>query len=270
MTTGNSELQLVVGSGWSRGLDNHLRVELERWFSSRKWWTQILIFALATNFVLALMIWDQTDVIDPLEYICMFFNTWLGIVTIVGVVILMQGAIIGEKQSGTAAWVLSKPISRAAFYLAKLIANGVGTYVTIVLAQGLIAYVLIYLGLGEALSPPAFVAGLGIHALHLLFYLTLTLTLGVIFDHRGLVALPMIPIFFDSIILGLVPPALYDVLVRILPWSLVTGYKGKVQSIAGSIMLGQQPYSLSPIFWTAGFSLLFVVIGLWALGRQEF
>ncbi len=270
MTTGNGNLQLVMGSGWSRGLGNHLRVELERWFASRKWWTQILIFALATNLILALMIWEQTDVIDPVEYICMFFNTWLGLVTVIGVVILMQGAIIGEKQSGTAAWVLSKPISRAAFYLAKLIANGVGTYVTIVLAQSLIAYALIYLGLGEALSPLAFVAGLGIHALHLLFYLTLALMLGVIFDHRGLVALPIVPMFFDSIILGLAPPALYDILIRILPWNLVTGYGDEAQSIAGSIMLGQQLYSLSPIFWTMGFSLLFVVLGLWVFERQEF
>jgi ABC-type transport system involved in multi-copper enzyme maturation permease subunit len=41
----------------------------------------------------------------------------------IGVAVLAQGAIVGEKQSGTAAWVLSKPVSRSAFILAKLLTD---------------------------------------------------------------------------------------------------------------------------------------------------
>jgi ABC-2 type transport system permease protein len=271
VTTGNSELQLLQGSGWSRGLGNHLRGELARWFGSRKWWTQILIFALAVNLILALMIWDKPDVDDPYEHLCMFSNAWLGIAASVGVLILMQGAIVGEKQSGAAAWVLSKPISRAAFYLAKLIANAIGTYTTIILAQGLIIYLLIYVGFDTAPAPLAFLVGLGIHAVHLLFYLTLALMLGAIFDRRGpVIAIPIVPMLFDEIIISLAPPSLYDILIQILPWGLTTGFNDEAQPIAGSIMLGQQPYSLGPIFWTVGFSLLFVVIGIRVFQRQEF
>src|SRR3712207_739985 len=42
------------------------------------------------------------------------------VASVIAVVAKTQGAIIGEKQLGTAAWVLSKPASRRAFVLAKL------------------------------------------------------------------------------------------------------------------------------------------------------
>ena len=83
-------------------------------------------------------------------------NAIIIIIGAIGGVILVQGALVGEKRSGTAAWVLSKPISRPAFFLAKLIANAIGTLVTITLAQGLIGYLVIYLGLDTAPALPAF------------------------------------------------------------------------------------------------------------------
>ena len=72
----------------------------------------------------------------------MLFNIFMGLAGAIGVSILMQTAVVGEKRSGTAAWVLSKPVSRVAFIIAKLIANSTGIVVTLVLAQGLIAYLI--------------------------------------------------------------------------------------------------------------------------------
>ncbi len=267
----NDRLELIQGSGWNRGLGNHLRGELRRWFGSRKWWSQILVFALVINLLLVVIISDPPDVADPFEYSILFFNGAFGVVGAIGVVILTQGALVGEKRSGTAEWVLSKPISRPAFYLAKLIANAVGAMVTIVLAQGLIAYVLISFGLDTAVSPLAFLAALVPQAVNLLFYLTLTLMLGAIFNRWGpVVAIPIVPLFLDEIIIALAPPGLLDLLTKVLPWGLATGYGDLAPSIAGSIMLGHQPYSLSPILWTLGFSALFVGIGVWVFRRQEF
>lgn len=267
----NDRLEPIQGSGWTRGLSNHLRGELRRWFGSRKWWTQILVFALAINLFLLVVIWDPPDVADPFEYSILFFNGAFGVVGAIGVVILTQGALVGEKRSGTAAWVLSKPISRPAFLLAKLIANAVGAIVTIVLAQGLIAYVLISFGMDTAVSPLAFLAALVPQAVNLLFYLSFTLMLGAIFDQWGpVVAIPIAPLFLDEIVIALAPPGLLDLLTNILPWGLATGYGDLAPSIAGSIMLGHPPYSLSPIFWTLVFSALFVGIGVWVLRRQEF
>ena len=144
MTAGNGVFQLKEGTGWSRGLDNLLGVELGRWFRTKKWWTQILIWAAIINVILALVVISEDS--GGAAELVMLFNVFVGVFATFGVCILMQGVIVGEKQSGTAAWVLSKPISRPAFLLAKLIANAVGVAVTIVLVQGLIAYLLIYVG----------------------------------------------------------------------------------------------------------------------------
>ena len=44
MTTRNDVFQLQTGTGWKRGLDNLLRAEFGRWFKTKMWWTQILIW----------------------------------------------------------------------------------------------------------------------------------------------------------------------------------------------------------------------------------
>jgi ABC-2 type transport system permease protein len=271
MTPGNSTLEPIQGSGWSRGLGNHLKGELERWFGSRKWWTQMLVFALLINGFLLLMLASSSGEFDLKDGVG-FLNGMLGVIGAIGGVILVQGALVGEKRSGTAAWVLSKPISRPAFFLAKLIANAIGTLVTITLAQGLIGYLVITFEFDTAPALPAFLVGLAPQILHMLFYLTLALMLGAMFDRRGpVLAIPIIPLLFvDELLPAVASPALLDVLQEILPVGLATGYENAAPSIAGSLMLGDQPYSLGPIFWTMVFSALFVAIGLWFLGRQEF
>lgn len=271
MTAGHSKLEPIQGSGWSRGLGNHLRVELGRWFGTSKWWIQVLIFAALINGFLLLLLAEAPDEFN-MEDSVMFLNGLLGVMGAIGGVILLQSALVGEKSSGTAAWVLSKPISRPAFFLAKLIANGIGTVLTITLAQGLIGYLVIRFMLDTAPTLPAFLFGLTPQILHMLFYVILTLMLGALFDRRGpVLAIPIIPLLFvDEMLPVLVSPAWMDVLQNILPFGLATGYENVAPSIAGSLMLGEQPYSLAPVFWTIGFALLFTAIGVWAWGRQEF
>ncbi len=41
----------------------------------------------------------------------------------IGVIVLTQDAILGEKQNGLTEWLLSQPVTRAAYLLAKLVAN---------------------------------------------------------------------------------------------------------------------------------------------------
>ena len=53
-----------------------------------------------------------------------------------GVIILAQDEIIQEKQSGTAAWIISKPAARSAFILTKLLSNLIGALVFIVALPG--------------------------------------------------------------------------------------------------------------------------------------
>ncbi len=86
---------------------------------------------------------------DPVQYLedapqarkwrCSY-AIFAGLFPAVGVVIIMQGVVVGEKKSGTAAWVLSKPVTRPAFILSKVIANSLGVLVTMVVLPGIVAY----------------------------------------------------------------------------------------------------------------------------------
>ena len=75
------------------------------------------------------------------------------VASVIAVVAKTQGAIIGEKQFGTAAWVLSKPASRRAFILAKL-----AVHFRWLLTVTLLFPAVVFYGLMTALStlpPPA-------------------------------------------------------------------------------------------------------------------
>jgi ABC-2 type transport system permease protein len=265
MTTANGVCLRKEGTGWSRGLDNMLAVELGHWFRTKRWWTQLLIWSALVNGILALVIISEDS--GGAAKLVMLFNIFLSLFATFGVCILMQGTIVGEKQSGTAAWVLSKPVSRPAFILAKLVANSVGVALTIVLAQGLIAYILVSAGSGTMLSPLGFLAGLGVQLVHLLFYITLTLMLGAAFGRRGpVIAIPLLFFFAQELLIGFFPA-----LVTVLPWNLTVPPDGSAYpSIATALMTGTEPLSYLPLATTLGASVLFMVAGLWIFERLEF
>ena len=119
MTADNSVFQLKEGTGWTRGLSTLVRAEFGSWFRTRKWWSQILAWAAIINLILFLVAISQ----DNPEEFTKLFSIFMGLFAVVGVVVLMQNVIVGEKQEGTASWTLSKPVTRKAFVLAKLSAK---------------------------------------------------------------------------------------------------------------------------------------------------
>jgi ABC-2 type transport system permease protein len=265
MTAGNGVFRLKEGTGWSRGLDNLLDAELGRWFRTRKWWVQILIWGVLVNLLLFFIVISEEG--RGSTELAMLFTVLLSTFATFGVCILMQGAIVGEKQSGTAAWVLSKPVARPALILAKLVGNTVGVAVTIVLVQNLIAYGIIYLSSGTALPPLGFLGGMGAQLLHLFFYLTLTLMLGAAFDRRGpVIAIPLLFLFVQQLLMGFFP-----VLVNVLPWTLtVPPDNSEYPSVAVALMTGSEPLSYLPLATTLGASVLFIALALWIFERLEF
>jgi ABC-2 type transport system permease protein len=197
----------------------------------------------------------------------MLFNIFMGLAGPIGVSILMQTAVVGEKRSGTAAWVLSKPVSRAAFIVAKLIANSAGIVVTMILAQGLIAYLISTFMLRFSLSIPGFLAALGVHFVNILFYLTLTLMLGTIFEHTGpVIGIPIAFLFVQNISLSFFP-----VLVRYIPWTLAIPANGAANpSLAMNLMAGIAVPTFMPLYVALIAGALFVGLALWIFQRQEF
>jgi len=70
-------MQLETGTGWSRGLNNLLRSELGRWFGTKQWWVQILIWSsIAVGIPLMAALATSDDEALPMA---MLFNAMLGI-----------------------------------------------------------------------------------------------------------------------------------------------------------------------------------------------
>lgn len=267
MSVGNSSLTPLLGAGWSRGLANVLRGELKSWFSTRRWWVQIIIWAACVNLIFFIVALTTPKSRVSMDTTLMLFNIFMGLAGPIGVSILMQTVVVGEKRSGTAAWVLSKPVSRAAFIIAKLIANSTGIIVTLVLVQGLIAYLISTLMLGFSLSVSGFLAGLGVHFVNILFYLTLTLMLGTIFQTTG----PVIGISIAFLFAQNIAMSFFPVLVRYIPWTLAIPANGAANpSIAMNLMAGIEVPSFMPLYVALAAIVLFVGLALLIFQRQEF
>ena len=169
----NSEFQLIGNQGRLQGFANLLRKENRLWWRTSRWWVQTLIWLAIANGILFMVIGiapkmenppgqdsnAQTAQVsgqagDAQQALAILgltvFLKMAGIAIAIGVVVLAQDTLIGEKQSGTAAWVLSKPISRSAFILSKVISYSFGILMTMAVVQGGIAYLLIFLVTGKA------------------------------------------------------------------------------------------------------------------------
>lgn len=257
------------------GLRTLLRGDLSEWFKSRKVWLHILIWLLAIDFILFLgtfgvreaarMTQGSRGTAPKIETV-MQYGIFGGLFVGVGTIIVMQGAIAGEKRSGTAAWVLSKPVSRTAFVVSKLVANTLGLFVAAVLVQGLVAYLII--GGLTPLDWPApldFLAGMGLLAANMFFWLTLAVMSGTFFESVGsVIAIPM-GVLFGQLALGMIaPPLLY-----VFPLA-ISMKSGPYDSLVESVIFGTTPFSWTPLFVTVGLSILFIVVAIWRFNRQEF
>jgi ABC-2 type transport system permease protein len=260
----NQAFELVEARGWRHGLNNLLNAELGKWFRSNTWWVQSLIWIGVINAILAGLLWSEGEV-DLVEA-ASFFSLFMGLFPTIAIIIIMQDAIVGEKESGTAAWVLSKPLSRSAFVIAKLIANMAGVFVAMLLLPSLVAYLQLAIAAGGILNPLNFLGGLGVIYINMLFYLTLTLMLGTFFNHRGpVIGIPLALAFGQQILFGLLP-----FLAQVLPWTLVIPYGDIELTIAASIIRGVAPQTLNPLYFAVFLILIFVGLSIWRFKREEF
>ena len=244
------------------GFGNMFRKELGQWWGTRTWWVQILIWVLILNGITTIT--ALTETMTPQELLAEVVGTFLavGVGAIgIGTVVTVQGAIVGEKQLGTAAWVMSKPASRSAFILAKMLAYAIGYWITAMIIPAVIFIIVIGQLIPVPLAIPPFLAGLALVALCQLFYLTLTLMLGTFFNSRG----PIAGIGIAFILTGLMLKGLIPVMVQIVtPWPL--------GDVAGGLALGTELPSIwpVPIVVTVIWIVVMTAVALWRFNREEF
>ncbi len=261
----SSQFQLVEEKGWRRGLGNLMRGELSSWFESSRWLKQLALWVGIVNLMMLIMALASKGGDGP-NFLFMY-GIFGGMFVAFGVMIVMQRAIVGEKRQGTAAWVMSKPVTRSAFVISRLFGNALGILVT----STIIPAVLVYLTAGLLtplgwLPPLGFLAGIAMYTLHVLFWLTLTLMMGVFFESTGVVIAVPITLFFT---LWFLPDILPD-LWKVNPLMLTFGESEFKQSIAASLMAGAPVANWIPAIVTAILCAAFIAISLWRFNRQEF
>jgi ABC-2 type transport system permease protein len=270
MKSVNQELMLAARQGlipvnertWLGGFGNMFRKELGQWWGTRTWWVQTIIWVLIINGITTITM--VSDSFPPEEMIQEVVQTFLSLGAFaigIGTITTVQGAIIGEKQLGTAAWVLSKPASRSSFILAKLIAYTIGYWITAILAPAAIFIMTTRQLIPAPLSLISFMVGVTMVELAQLFYLTLVLMLGTFYNRRGPIAGIGIAFIMTGLLLkGFIP---FQVLI-VTPWLL--------PDVASALALGTSLPSVwfVPIMATSFWIVIMTVVALWRFDREEF
>jgi len=266
------ELVPVTDTGWRLGMSNLLQKENGSWWKTRQWLTQVIIWLLVINGILALMLFASPESgetaaqPDKITTGLTLFTILGGIMPAIAVIIIGQDTIIGEKQAGTAAWILSKPVSRVAYVLSKFAANALGILVTMVLIQGLVAYLLLWVAGGQPLPALAFLGGLGLMFVNLVFYLALTLMLGTLFPQRGpVIGLGLALALGYQLFLG-VAPWLYNV----MPWGIVYPLGDSAPSLVLAVIQSLPLPSLLPLFATLVWIVVMLAVAIWRFNHEEF
>lgn len=270
--TAASTLVHVKEHGWRMGFANLLRNENREWWGNRRWLKQTAIWLLIVNGFMALTLFilptvvkvtqdDTAGAMDPVSMGAQVFFQLGPTALAIGTVIQAQGKLIDERQTGIAAWILSKPVARPAYFLSKVAAHSIGMFAIMIGLQGAVAYGLLWLARGDPLTPSPFLAALGGLALHTFFYLTLTLMLGVVAKTRGQVLGVAMGVLFGGILL----PNIIGKIGLLTPWLL----PNILPALAMEIPLPLTTV-LTPILATFAWSITFVIAALWKLSRQEF
>jgi len=263
--SGNEAFELVTERGWTRGLGNMLRSGLARWFKTRSWWANCLIWGgMVLVIIGALAFNPQAPDVNELMMVTLVFT---GLFPAVGVIILMQDAIVGEKREGTAAWVLSKPLTRPALILSKVIANSLGVLLTMVIVPCAIGFTIIAITHPAMLVPVGVLEAMGVIFINHLFFLSLTMMLGTFFDSRApVVGIPLAILFLQQNLIGVLPALRF-----ILPWSLIIPL-GTTNPLTLTLLEGTAPQSeqLTILLIIVIESIFFTLMALWRFNRQEF
>ena len=270
-TTTSSQIQLVNEKGWRRGLGNLLRGEYSSWFKSSRWWKHLLMWLAIINGLMGIMGIASAKAAEegsdgpPILFMYGWFGAMFGAI---GVMIIMQRVLVREKQQGTAAWALSKPVTRTAFVVSRLVVNSIAILLTSVIVPGMILY--LTLGLFSDLgwlSPFGFMAGQLMFLLHTFYWIAFVLMMGTLLESSGGIIGVSMTLFFTF----WYGPNLIPALGYISPLLLIISpAPDHINSLAGSFMTGEPVFSWMPLISTIVSCIVFIVVAIWRFNRQEF
>jgi ABC-2 type transport system permease protein len=252
-------------TGWATGFGNMLHKELGSWWRTRRWLVHLVLWQVVISGLILLISLEQrgetsTPEAAVNEVMQVFFQAG-GFFSLLGAVLVSQGAIVGERRSGTAAWVLTKPTTRQSFVLAKLAAI-TGSFLLLAIAvPAIVVLVICQLVFAHIPALIHYTEAVGILALHHTFYIAIALTFGTFFRARGPVAGAALGFWLSGQIIPNFAPRWLSLG---LPWPLAPA--------AASIAVWKPvPMPLwLPVAATAVLTLVAIVVALWRFDREEF
>lgn len=175
--------------------------------------------------------------------------------------VLKGDASRAQKHLQSFTWVLSKPASRVAFYLSKLLNNGFSILILMMVIPFAIAFVLLW-SKNPELNIPGFLTAFGILIIHTFFYLSVSLMVGVFAEKRSMVlAITLAGLLGGQLMMNIVKELMY-----FTPFGLS-------QIMAG--VANEGPLAIPGILWlpvgvTLLLSLIFVLLSIWKIQKLEF
>jgi ABC-2 type transport system permease protein len=272
----NLDLQKVIEWEGLRGFSNLFRKENGAWWGTRRWWINTLLWTALLCGLMAFMLFVPNEEVYEasgaeiaqagglVPYILslglnVFFEFGVSILAI-WTVILSQDLIIGEKQSGVAEWLLSKPVMRRSYVLAKLAANALPVLVLLVGLPAVLAYGMLSLRMGAPFPLTPFLSAVGIMTAHTLFYLTLTLMLGTIFNNRSpILGFALASVLGGGMLGGFIKPLFY-----VTPWVLP-----KVAWLTSTGQAIPAELRIAPLVATCLWCMVFIFVALAKFEKME-
>ena len=236
------------------GFKNIFSRESRLWWGTRRWLVQALIGAIGMNSLLAFFFFVMPPILETageeIDLLAggaqMFFGLGFMVLSI-DVIIFTLDSVLGERQSGTAEWVLSKPVTRSAFILAKLAAHTIPVLLLLVALPSAVAYGL-FLVKGVPV-PDTFLTAVVLMGLHTIFYLVLTITGGVFIDNRN----SLLAITLGSALGGVLLANLIAPFVMWTPWPLA--------AIASGLVAGGEVPLPGMLYLPVVFTTFWIVVG---------
>ena len=250
--------------GGLTGFGNLLDKELGSWWRTRRWLVHLVLWQVViSGFVLMINLelrGESTPERAVSETMQIFFQAG-GFFALIGAVLVTQGAIVGEKSSGTAAWVLTKPTTRKSLILSKFVGI-TATFLLLALVIPAVAVLgTLQLIWGKIPDPIHFAEAVGIIGLHQIFYIAFTLMLGSFLNSRGPVSGIALGFWVSGFIIPNFAPKW---LAMLTPWSLT-------QSAASIAVWQPVPGRLwVPVLSTAVLAIGSILLALWRFEREEF
>ena len=223
VTTGAPSVGLFPGFG---GL---LRKELTEWRRARRTWIVFLVSA-AFMTLTALNTWLQTALPDevtegaPPAVLDPFMNLVAGVssqIFVVAAIFAVMALITAERDAGTLGWTASKPVSRSAIWLSKLVASGTVLWLVAAIIPLVATVALVTALYGPLPVVPVVILAIGM-GMAILLYVTVALAASTVVGSQAAVAAIAIGFIFLPQFIGLVVPSMELLPQSILQWSMLT------------------------------------------------